>query len=61
MRYEFGGFIFGGDYTWRGLFSGFYGIVFWEGGELAFVGTSVMSSGTYYSNNHTIGYQNLLM
>ena len=28
MRYEFGGLIFGGAYTWRGLFSEFYGICF---------------------------------
>ena len=27
MRYEFGGLIFGGAYTWRGLFSEFYGII----------------------------------
>ena len=27
MRYEFGGLIFGGAYTWRGLFSEFYGIM----------------------------------
>ena len=26
MRYEFGGLIFGGAYTWRGLFSEFYGM-----------------------------------
>ena len=26
LRYEFGGLIFGGPYTWRGLFSEFYGI-----------------------------------
>ena len=26
LRYEFGGPIFGGAYTWRGLFSEFYGI-----------------------------------
>ena len=26
LRYEFGGLIFGEAYTWRGLFSGFYGI-----------------------------------
>ena len=26
LRYEFGGFIFGGAYTWRGLFLEFYGI-----------------------------------
>ena len=26
LRYEFGGLIFGGAYTWRGLFSVFYGI-----------------------------------
>ena len=25
MNYEFGGLIFGGAYTWRGLFSEFYG------------------------------------
>ena len=28
LRYEFGGLIFGGAYTWRGLFSESYGIVF---------------------------------
>ena len=28
LRYEFGGLIFGGDYTWRGLFSEFYGNLF---------------------------------
>ena len=27
LRYEFGGLIFGGAYTWRGLFSEFYGIM----------------------------------
>ena len=26
LRYQFGGLIFGGAYTWRGLFSQFYGI-----------------------------------
>ena len=26
LRYEFGGLIFGGAYTWRGLFSEVYGI-----------------------------------
>ena len=26
LRYEFGGLIFGGAYSWRGLFSEFYGI-----------------------------------
>ena len=26
LRYEFGGLIFEGAYTWRGLFSEFYGI-----------------------------------
>ena len=25
LRYEFGGLIFGGAYTWKGLFSEFYG------------------------------------
>ena len=28
LRYEFGRLIFGGAYTWRGLFSEFYGIRF---------------------------------
>ena len=28
LRYEFGGLIFGGAYTWRGLFSEFYGTLF---------------------------------
>ena len=28
MRCKFGGLIFGGAYTWRGLFSEFYGIEF---------------------------------
>ena len=28
MRYDFGGLIFGGAYTWRGLFSEFYGMSF---------------------------------
>ena len=27
LRYQFGGLIFGGAYTWRGLFLEFYGIV----------------------------------
>ena len=27
LRYQFGGLIFGGAYTWRGLFSEFYGMV----------------------------------
>ena len=26
LHYEFGGLIFGGAYTWRGLFSEFYGM-----------------------------------
>jgi len=26
LCYRFGGFIFGGAYTWRGLFSQFYGM-----------------------------------
>ena len=26
LRYNFGGLIFGGAYTWRGLFSEFYGM-----------------------------------
>ena len=28
LRYRFGGLIFGGAYTWTGLFSEFYGISF---------------------------------
>ena len=28
LHYRFGGLIFGGAYTWRGLFSEFYGILF---------------------------------
>ena len=36
LRYRIGGLIFGGDYTWRGLFSEFYGNCFtvnenWKG------------------------------
>ena len=27
LYYEFGGLIFGGAYTWRGLFSEFYSIL----------------------------------
>ena len=27
LRYDFGGLIFGGAYTWRGLFSEFYGTI----------------------------------
>ena len=27
LRYQIGGLIFGGAYTWRGLFSEFYGVV----------------------------------
>ena len=27
MHYEFGGLVFGGPYTWRGLFSELYGIL----------------------------------
>ena len=27
LRYDFGGLIFGGAYTWRGVFSEFYGMV----------------------------------
>ena len=28
LRYRFGGLIFGGAYTWRGLFSEFYGTTY---------------------------------
>ena len=28
LRYRFGGLIFGGAYTWRGLFSEFHGICY---------------------------------
>ena len=27
LRYDFGGLIFGGAYSWKGLFSEFYGIL----------------------------------
>ena len=27
VRYYFGGLMFGGPYTWRGLFSEFYGMI----------------------------------
>ena len=36
LRYEFGELIFGGAYTWRGLFSEFYGIL------VIFVGLSFL-------------------
>ena len=36
LRYEFGGLIFGGAHTWRGLFSEFYGILL---GSRSLVGT----------------------
>ena len=29
LRYDFGGLIFGGAFTWRGLFSEFYVILYW--------------------------------
>ena len=31
LRYQFGGLIFGGAYTWRGLFSEFYSISYGDG------------------------------
>ena len=34
LRHRFGGLIFGGTYTWRGLFSEFYGSVLIEQGIL---------------------------
>ena len=33
LRYEFGEFIFGGAYTWRGLFSEFHGKAIYCGPE----------------------------
>ena len=30
LRYRFGGLVFGGAYTWRGLFSEFYGMHIWR-------------------------------
>ena len=33
LRYRFGGLIFGGAYTWRGLFSEFYGMYIGERGD----------------------------
>ena len=35
LRYDFGGLIFGGAYTWRGLFSEFYGIFTCENNMLS--------------------------
>ena len=40
LRYRFGGFIFGGAYTWRGLFSEFYGMRFFGFFVLAVYGLS---------------------
>ena len=40
MRYRFGGLIFEGAYTWRGLFSEFYGISLTE-----FLSILLLSSG----------------
>ena len=37
LRYEFGELIFGGAYTWRGLFSEFYGILTFTLGREAWV------------------------
>ena len=34
LHYRFGGLIFGGAYTWRGLFSEFYGIILPRGCHL---------------------------
>ena len=34
MPYDFGGLIFGGAYTWRGLFSEFYGIFMYLGNKV---------------------------
>ena len=33
LRYDFGGLMFGGAYTWRGLFSEFYGRMFVKRGK----------------------------
>ena len=33
LHYQFGGLIFGGAYTWRGLFSELYGRL-WDGPNL---------------------------
>ena len=43
LRYEFGRLIFGGAYTWRGLFSDFYGIL----GSLFSGGDGFSLSGPY--------------
>ena len=41
LRYRFGGLIFGGAYTWRGLFSEFYGML--EKGEFHSYANSLRS------------------
>ena len=48
LRYEFGGLIFGGAYTWRGLFSEFYGILL---GTRSLVGTPSGVSKFDFSDN----------
>ena len=37
MLYEFWGLIFGGAYTWRGLFSEFYGMFFVKSCDLKLI------------------------
>ena len=44
MRYRFGGLIFGGAFTWRGLFSEFYGML-----QEIFVTTTLKSWRKYHS------------
>ena len=44
LRYEFGGHIFGGAYTWRGLFSEFYGILCKSLGEFPLMHSLINSS-----------------
>ena len=34
LRYRFGALIFGGAFTWRGLFSEFYGIYYLSANEI---------------------------
>ena len=44
LRYRFGGLIFGGAFTWRGLFSEFYGML-----QEIFVTTTLKSWRKYHS------------
>ena len=47
LRYDFGWLIFGGAYTWRGVFSEFYGMVYQNTLIINFSENQL--TGTYYS------------